>query len=131
MVANRSTLDKFPNGVAARIAKAFPGKEALATEILAEPKPSCPDCGKPYGKIRRCYACKPGVPMGRAGRPRREAEAPPAPATHPSIKPAGGNPLDCEIDAMRAIATALAPFDLTTRAAALDWAQVRLLKREG
>lgn len=45
---------------------------------------SCPDCGTPYGKIRRCFRCKPTRPGGSAPapapdpKPKAETKAPPA-----------------------------------------------------
>jgi hypothetical protein len=42
----------------------------------AESAGRCPDCGKPYGKIRRCFVCKPTKPF-----------APRPTATRPPVKP--------------------------------------------
>jgi hypothetical protein len=62
-----------------------PGSEsttAVADPEAPKPLGNCPDCGKPYGKIRRCWACKPCTPKDKGKgkvkvewpKPRREPE---------------------------------------------------------
>jgi hypothetical protein len=77
---------------------------------------NCPDCGKPFGKIRRCFACKPTTP---------KATVTPRPAAPVSAADRPDDPLR-ELDAMRAIIVALDGLDPAAAARVLGWVSGRV-----
>jgi hypothetical protein len=117
-VPRPSALKAFVRG------DAPPPGPAAPVAAQAQPGPcedysagNCPDCGKPYGKIRRCFACKPTTPKATVT-PRPAAPAPVA-ADRP-------DDLLRELDAMRAVVAALDGLDPAAAARVLGWVSGRV-----
>lgn len=107
--------------------------------VAADPPTSlgnCPECGRAYGKIRRCYSCKPG--LNRAPGPRTRlasvesldlADRPPAagtPPTRPVAPPDVARALaDArrELEAKAAVVAALEGLDAATFCRVVRWAK--------
>lgn len=94
----------------------------------------CPDCGRPFGKIRRCFHCKPAAPKGGAAKPRTTVPAVPAPlaptpAPAPVVPPASA--VREELTAMGAMVEVLEEFTPAAAARITAWLASRFAETEG
>jgi hypothetical protein len=93
---------------------------------------TCPDCGKPFGKYRRCFACHPKARKGESPAPappgsdlavaRRTPAAPPRPEAEVPEVLDGPEAVLAELEAMRSVVESLSHLSPEAR----RWVLARL-----
>jgi RNA polymerase primary sigma factor len=121
--ATRRPALRFPPNPTAREDPEMASANGLATTLrgtLEADNGRCPDCGTPYGKIRRCFRCKPTRPANKAPVP-AVREQPPVVAEATPTPPARPSSALRELDAMRSIVGALDGLDEGATRRVLAW----------